>query len=117
MSAGPTAAGTPARSLGLLAGLVGAALILAGVLSKSWWHGGADRDQVHVGVTSVETCFQRFGELLNGREDECKTVQFSASPELRQRYPWFFRLGQATFYSGIGAVLALLYLGAVVLSG
>ncbi|MCA9674684.1 MAG: hypothetical protein KC464_06575, partial [Myxococcales bacterium] len=119
------------RTVGLLLAGVGATLILVSVLSRTWLVGARGEAPVRVGLTRAESC--KPGHDDAGRpETRCETA--SVATLLREGTPrrdyddayaalrgdadddaprgrpkTFTRLGQITFYGGIG-VAALLVL-------
>lgn len=92
------------RRPALIAGAIGAALVLASILTHAWFRGRAELTSVGAGVQEVEVC----GRWADDRTT-CSIDTIPADPaqsEQRTRTRVFLAAGTMTYWSGLAAALA-----------
>lgn len=105
------------RAPGLVAGAIGAALVVAALFTHTWFHARDDGRTVEVGVQEYELC-GRAGWVDEPASPECTRFTLSgeagdAREPLRMRV--FLRAGTMAWWTGLGSVVAYVLCGLLVL--
>lgn len=97
-----------ARAPGLIAGGIGAALVLASILTHGWFRGRDDTTRLGVGVQDAEVC---------RGDSECEIRTIPADTDRAKqptRMKVFLGAGTLAWWTGLGAVIGFVLIGGLV---
>lgn len=100
------------RAPGLIAGTIGAALVLASILTHGWFRGRDETTRLGVGVQDVEVCSASRGDTAC----EIRTIPGDTDrAKQRTRMKVFLGAGTLAAWTGLAAVIGFILIGGLVL--